>query len=324
MSRVVVLAFLATASAVSLAPKTLAQPSTPGQINDPSTYRGSMANQAAEQAQFRPGRGATNQQMLQRMDQNYAGYAQGGRGGGGGPPPKPLKSFPLLAAAKNPLLGMWRMGEGQKIDLNQPCAERAGRRQSRHQPQAAGAARSPVLGKPGTVIRFTPTQLNWVAPDGHDEILNHVEYHANGNNVIVIPTDSDLVVDLRHAQPRQRRGRPLRLHAEPHQHRRQGGDGRPAGCWPGGWARPLRRAPRTGGVAVAAGQAILKLTVGEVIDGRLNSPPAGTRLFLTSCIRTRTWPAPGSPPWPAVRPSMRCSRPVTSAMAAFRSDAPQV
>ena len=53
MSRVVVLAFLATAGAFSLAPKSLAQPGTPGKINDPSTYRGSMANQAAARVQER-------------------------------------------------------------------------------------------------------------------------------------------------------------------------------------------------------------------------------------------------------------------------------
>jgi hypothetical protein len=41
---------------------------TPGQINDPSTYRGSMANQAQEQ---------------QRLDQTYSAYAP--KGGGRAP-----------------------------------------------------------------------------------------------------------------------------------------------------------------------------------------------------------------------------------------------
>src|SRR5437870_3360798 len=119
MSRVVVLAFLATAAVTALVPKALAQPGTPGQINDPSTYRGSMANQAAERAASAQVE-AQNQQMRQGMDQNYAAYApggrrSGGRGGGSGPPP--LKSHPLLPAAKNPLLGMWRMGKSKSMDL---------------------------------------------------------------------------------------------------------------------------------------------------------------------------------------------------------------
>src|SRR5262245_45394360 len=93
--------------------------STPGQINDPSTYKGSMANQAQEQATS-AAQDAQNQQMLNRLDQNYAAYAPksgGGSGGGRTGTIPPLKSKPLLPAAKNPLLGMWRMGETKAVNL---------------------------------------------------------------------------------------------------------------------------------------------------------------------------------------------------------------
>jgi hypothetical protein len=54
---------------------------------------------------------------------------------------------------------------------------------------AFGGACKSVFGT--GVVAFTPTALNWVAPDGHEEILNHVEYRSDGPNVIVIPSDPD-------------------------------------------------------------------------------------------------------------------------------------
>src|SRR5215475_2745818 len=68
----------------------------PGQINDPSTYKGSMANQAQERATY-AAQEAQNQQMLNRLDQDYAAYAPksgGGSGGGGRATVPPLKSKP--------------------------------------------------------------------------------------------------------------------------------------------------------------------------------------------------------------------------------------
>jgi hypothetical protein len=39
------------------------------------------------------------------------------------------------------------------------------------------------------MVAFAPSTYNWVAPDGHEEVINHVEYRSDGPNVIVIPTD---------------------------------------------------------------------------------------------------------------------------------------
>ena len=158
---------------------------TPGQINDPGTYRGSMANQAQEQQAWQQQESA-NRQMQQRLDQNYAAYAPGSGGGrvAGG---MNLKSKPLLPAARNPLVGRWRQLAAKDADVGALGAlPGVG---SVVNGGLAGGCQS-IFGK-GTVA-FTANQLNWVAPDGHEEILNHVEYRSDGGNVIVIPTDSDL------------------------------------------------------------------------------------------------------------------------------------
>jgi hypothetical protein len=62
--------FASAAMAALTLPLTAVAQTTPGQINDPSTYHGSMANQAQEQASA--AQAAANQQMLQRLDQDYA------------------------------------------------------------------------------------------------------------------------------------------------------------------------------------------------------------------------------------------------------------
>jgi hypothetical protein len=146
-----------------------------------------MTNQAQEQASA-AAQEAANQQMLQHLDQNYAAYApQGGGGalGGGGAPP--VKQLPLLPASKNPLLGKWQLGATKPVDLNGmmvfPGTE------SIVNGAFAGGCES-IFGKGR--IAFTPTQLNWVAPDGHEEILNRVEYRGDKGNVVVIPLDADL------------------------------------------------------------------------------------------------------------------------------------
>jgi hypothetical protein len=39
------------------------------------------------------------------------------------------------------------------------------------------------------VVAFEPNALQWVAPDGHEEILNHVAFRANGQDVVMISRD---------------------------------------------------------------------------------------------------------------------------------------
>jgi hypothetical protein len=127
----------------------------------------------------------------------------------------------------------------------------------------AGCCQS-IFGK--GMVAFTPTQLNWVAPDGHEEILNHVEYRGDGANVIVIPTDSDL---------------PLIFGLPDHDHVvvaflgcRMTRDG----------ARPTPVAlsgPPAAATGSESGQGILDLRVGVTLDGRFSAVPAGTRIWVT-------------------------------------------
>jgi len=159
--------YASAAMAALTLPLTAVAQTTPGQINDPSTYQGSMANQAQEQASA-AAQEAANQQMQQRLDQNYAAYApQGGGGalGGGGAPP--VKQLPLLPASKNPLIGKWQMGATKPVDLN--GMEVLPETQSILNAAFGGGCES-IFGKGR--IAFTPSQLNWLAPDGHEEILN--------------------------------------------------------------------------------------------------------------------------------------------------------
>jgi hypothetical protein len=233
---------------------------TRGQINDPSTYRGSMANQAQEQQAYRQ-QEAANQQMQQRLDQNYSAYAPKG-GGGQAPAAASLKSKPLLPAAKNPLIGHWRQMATKEANLGMLGAlPGAG---SVVNGAFAGGCQS-IFGK--GMVAFTPTQLNWVAPDGHEEILNHVEYRGDGANVIVIPTDSDL---------------PLIFGLPDHDHVvvaflgcRMTRDG----------AKSMEvaavAAPPAAATGSESGQGTLDLKVGETRDGRFSAVPAGTQIWVT-------------------------------------------
>jgi hypothetical protein len=46
------------------------------------------------------------------------------------------------------------------------------------------------------VVAFEPNALQWVAPDGHEEILNHVGYRANGNDVVMVTRDPGAIPAL--------------------------------------------------------------------------------------------------------------------------------
>jgi len=263
VSRVILPAVLA-ASAIAFG----AAAQTPGEIADPGSYRGSMALQAQEQASSAQMQ-QQNQQMLQRLDQNYAAYAPKG-GGGGRPSGPPLKAKPLLPAAKNPLLGRWVMGQPQGAKLG-ALAELPGAADVVN--GALGGGCASVLGKPGGRVAFTPTALNWVAPDGHEEILNHVEYRGDPANVIVIPLDADL---------------PLIFGMTTHDHavvaffgctlsRAGARAASPAAAAPGAPAQ-TRAQP----ASAAGAQAILSLTVGVQQPQGFVPAPAGTRIAVTN------------------------------------------
>lgn len=237
-----------------------------GQKPDPFSYEGNMVLEREQAAKAQ----AENDAMQKRLDENYKYYAPGGPGAPRTAAPRgvpPLKSRPLLAAANNPLLGLWRMGATRPINLGPVLSalDQGGVTQG-----AFGGGCANILGKPDTVIRFTPTQLDWVAPDGHDEILNKVEYRGDGANIIVIPTDSDLplifgMTNRDHAVvaflgcTMSRTNTAARLGQQP--------------AKPG--APPVAQAPATG-------TAILSMTVGGMLNGAFAAPPAGTQIYVTA------------------------------------------
>jgi hypothetical protein len=141
-----------------------------------------------------------NQQMQQQLDQNYRQYApQPGAGGQarGGPPPIDWWSKPALAPARNPLLGRWKQIASKGASSQQlgalgglPGADIAA---SLFNATIAGGCKS-IFGT--GVVAFEPDSLQWVAPDGHEEILNHLAYRANGSEVVVITRDPGAIPAL--------------------------------------------------------------------------------------------------------------------------------
>jgi hypothetical protein len=196
-------AWLAAAAAMAVTGAVQAQ-QTPGQINDPSSYQGSMRLQEQERAREAQVQ-QQNTQMLNNMNAQYApppGASAGG-GGGGGRAPAPInwRARPPLAPAQNKLLGRWQQIEAAPLLTAQditsssigggllfPGAAEAA--SSILTGMLAGGCNS-IFGK--GVISFEPTALQWVAPDGHREILNHVEYRADGANVVMLSNDPDAI-----------------------------------------------------------------------------------------------------------------------------------
>ena len=212
-----------------------------------------------------------NQQMQQHLDETYKYYAPGGAGGvgaggsgGGGRAAPPLKSKPLLPAAKNPLLGRWQQTASKPADLGL-LGQLPGASEVVN--GAFGGGCKSIFGK--GMVAFGPSTYSWVAPDGHEEVLNHVEYRSDGPNVIVIASDPDplplifgfsnddhVVVALLGCTMQR-----VTLGAKPTQVTAQ--------------TQPAEPSDQ-------AGQAILNLNVGEISAGKFSPVPAGTRIWLTA------------------------------------------
>lgn len=266
MSRVVFAGILLAASA-GLPSVSFAQ-CNPGQVNDPGTYQGSLCNQEQERERYQK-QEAANQAMQQRLEDDYAYYARssasgggGGGGGGGAAAGARLRSNPLLPASKNPLIGRWRQMAAKEVELGILGAFQG--TGSVVNVGLAGACES-VFGK--GVVAFTPTQFNWVAPDGHEEILNRVEYRTDGTNVIVIPTDSDMAMIF---------GLPDRDHAVVAFF---GCRMERDGARPKQVAATIERSPAASGSG--AGLGVLRLRVGETLSDRFSAVPAGTQIWVT-------------------------------------------
>ncbi len=182
--------------------------STPGAIPDPGSYQGSTELQRQEQQQDAQVE-QQNQQMLQRLNENYQQYAPAGSGAGGSAggagqptakrnPPVDWWSKSPLQAANNPLLGRWQQVAPKAISGQ----------------QLAGAAVIPGAGDVAAsllnstlaggcksmfgsgVVAFEPDKLQWVTPDGHEEILNNVAYRASGSEVVVLSRDPGAIPAL--------------------------------------------------------------------------------------------------------------------------------
>jgi hypothetical protein len=171
---------------------------TPGQIQDPSSYQGSMELQRQEQAQAQQ-QAQQNAQAQQRLDQNYAAYnPQRGGGRVGGPPPIDWWKKPPLDPAHNPLLGRWRQSAPPKAPQVDGVAGMLPGVNTFLAGAFAGGCDS-IFGK--GITAFEPDALMWVAPDGHEEILNHVAYRANGSDIVVITHDPGALPALFFALP---------------------------------------------------------------------------------------------------------------------------
>ncbi|MGH8264593.1 MAG: hypothetical protein ACRET4_14025 [Steroidobacteraceae bacterium] len=233
----------------------------PGEIPDPSSYKGSMELQRQEQesaAQVQQ----QNGQMQQQLDQHYAAYAPPAGGAGGGGAAVRLKDKPLLPPAKNPLLGRWRQIAGKPVELGFLGALPGG---SEVVNGAFGGACKSVFGT--GMVSFTPTALNWVAPDGHEEILNHVEYRSDGANVIVIPTDPDPVPFIFGFPNRDRAVAAF------------------FGCAMAritATAKPAVATAQAAPAAAPATSAILNLSIGMMVSGKFSPAPAGIQVWVTS------------------------------------------
>lgn len=174
---------------------------TPGALPDPGTYKGSMQLQEEEHRRDQQGE-LENQQMQQRLNATYEQYApQPGTGRqGNGVRLVDWWSKPALAPERNPLLGRWKQVPSKGIESQGAGGVLAGL-----DPRADALVASMVNGTMaggcksmfGTgVVAFEPTALQWVAPDGHEEILNNVAYRANGIDVVVVTRDPGAVPAL--------------------------------------------------------------------------------------------------------------------------------
>lgn len=257
-------------------------PTTPGAIANPGSYQGSLALQQQERessAQMQQ----QNAAMQQRLDQTYSAYSPRG-GGRAGPPPVNWLAKPPLPAAKNPLLGRWRQGALRGISNRQlgVVADMANT-------MFAGGCES-MFGK--GVVEFAPDALNWVAPDGHTEILNHVAYRASGADVVVISRepggitlffgfpnhDHAVVAFLGCGMDR------LGAHPTP-----------PAGVVAANTVRAP--GPAVPAAPIPAGAAVISLTVG-VMDSGVFQPFSGAKVWVTAddpaASLNRAGAAPGS------------------------------
>jgi hypothetical protein len=176
---------------------------TPGAIANPGSYQGSMQLQQQEQQQYQQQQ-QQNNQMQERLDQNYQQYAPAQAGGnvqGRAAPQVNWWNQAPLPPERNPLLGRWQQTASKGVSSQDAAGSMGGLLPAGVGDMVAGVVNSSLAGGCksifGTgVVAFEPTALQWVAPDGHEEILNHVAYRASGADVIVLTKDPGAMPQL--------------------------------------------------------------------------------------------------------------------------------
>ena len=173
---------------------------TPGAIASPGSYNGGMQLQREEQQQFQQQQ-EQNQQMQQRLDATYQQYApRGGAVGAaaaarpGAARPVDWWSKPTLAPEHNPLLGKWKQIASKGIAPQQRGSSALGDAITDIVDGAMAGGCKSMFGT-GTVA-FAPDSLDWVAPDGHQELLNHIAYRTNGTDIVVLTRDPGALPQL--------------------------------------------------------------------------------------------------------------------------------
>lgn len=266
---IAILAFLVLAVATRAPVSAQEQGETPGALANPGSYQGSMQLQREEQQRDQQIQ-QQNDAMQRRLDENYRGYAPGGGGGMGGGRAPAVNWFakPALPPDRNPLLGRWRQ-TGSKAPR---IGGALGQLSNGFLAGAMAGGCQSMFGK--GVIAFEPNALQWVAPDGHEEILNHVGYRANGADVVMVTRDPGAVPALFF-------GFPNRDHAVVAVFgctmERLGAQNRPG----------PQPAPSTTRMASAApppvrtrGETRLNFTIGSAAPGRF-APFAGVKIWVT-------------------------------------------
>ena len=173
---------------------------TPGAVANPGTYNGSVQLQREEQQQYQQQQ-QQNQQMQQRLDATYQHYAPGAGAGGsaaagqrGAARPVDWWAKPVLVPEHNPLIGKWKQIASKGSAGQQNGASAFGDAITAIVDGAMAGGCKSMFGN-GT-IAFGPESLDWVAPDGHQELLNHVAYRTNGTDIVVLTHDAGAIPQM--------------------------------------------------------------------------------------------------------------------------------
>jgi len=233
---------------------------TPGALPNPGTYQGSMQLQREEQQRDQQVQ-QQNDAMQQRLNENYRAYAPGSGGMGGGGRARTVDWYakPALSPDRNPLLGRWKQTGSKPPQMGGALGQLTNGFLAS---SMAGGCKS-IFGS--GVIAFEPNALQWVAPDGHEEILNHVGYRANGNDVVMVTRDPGAIPALFF-------GFPNRDHAVVAVFgctmERLGTKNASAGAAPRAPAQSAMRSPSPPSPQAAGGETRLNFQIGAAAPGR--------------------------------------------------------